>query len=124
MTDDFTKQQAAMYSWIRRQLTAEMFQHLTGQTGFKQLTQLEIDKALSDAFARYQAATALSDVMQRSKLRSQILPDHLGEAILSFGNACIDVGLDMASGGPEYEASEAARVLAFNKLCEAISEIR
>ena len=101
-----------------------MFQHPTGKTGFKQLTQLEIDKALVEAFGKYEAANDLNGVLKRSKLRSRILPEKLGAAILDYGNACIDVGLDMAAGGDWYDASDAARTVAFNKLCEAISEIR
>lgn len=94
-------------------MDARTFQALTGRQDFAELSPLNIDKALQEAFNEYVIGTAVSRLQQRSNIRSSILPKDLGVAVHNYTSACMAAG-----AGAEVDVAKA-----FRSMCEEIARI-
>lgn len=89
MITTLTEEQAAMWRWARRHMVIEQAVALTGKsmTDLQDLSVIGFDCALRNAFAAEMAMNAAQDCVARSKIKSGILPEQLGLAIVDFAEA-------------------------------------
>lgn len=94
-------------------MDARTFQSLTGRSDFPDISPIEVDRALQNAFNEYVAGTALNRVHQRSNIRMAILPKDLGVAMHEYTAKCMAAG-----AGEEVDLPKALR-----NMCEEIARI-
>lgn len=85
------KEQAAMYRWIRDNISPTVFWALVGRPLKADDTKITIDQAFREAFHQYEAQTSGPKVAAAAQLRVGILPSELGIALANYAGAAIDV---------------------------------
>ena len=121
--DDMEREQADMYRWMRRNMTPDFFNDLTGKDMFAD--NLDVDRELREAHHLDRAAMFAKASVQASKLRVGLLPPELGAALSAYTTAFVDratfeeglSGKTYADVGRELEAK-------FLALCEEMAKLR
>ncbi len=111
---------------MRRNMTGGFFTTLTGSIlrgGVA--TNLDIDRALRDAFIADDAARAAKASVEASKLRIGVLPASLGAALLNYTNAQLEASTfeEGLSGRTLNDVSLSVRET-FERLCIELAELR
>lgn len=123
--DDLDKEQADMFRWFRKNLTASMFERLTGLDFDSKMSEMEIDLALKNAFEMQQRHDAPFDMQHRSRIRSGVFPAMLGAALEDFVEVRIEQANFQESFAGETYGDVDQRVKAeFLQLCEELAKLR
>lgn len=90
--ENLDKTYAGMWRWVRRNMSYGMLKELTNKDEIElsELSDIAVDKALRDSYDMYVAQTSLNSISDRSKIKSGVLPESLGLAILEYGLAILE----------------------------------
>lgn len=123
--DNLDKEQAGMYRWMRKNLTASMFERLTGLDYAGKLSEMEIDLAMKRAHDLQQLHDIPFDIAHRSKIRSGVFPAQLGVALEDFVEIRCDQALFTEGlGGMTYGDMDQEVKAKFLVLCEELAKLR
>lgn len=80
---------ASMWHWVRRNMTYGMLKDLTNSKdiALEHLSDIEIDRMLRNSYDHYMLQNSVKDISEKSKIKSGILPQGLGAALLKYAEA-------------------------------------
>ncbi len=132
--ENLDKTYAGMWRWVRRNMSYGMLKELTNKDEIElsELSDIAVDKALRDSYDMYVAQTSLNSISDRSKIKSGVLPESLGLAILEYSNAVKDAEFESTCKNifGDVQSQEHAQKMenkvseALVKLCNEISKVR
>ena len=132
--ENLDKTYAGMWRWVRRNMSYGMLKELTNKDEIELsgLSDIAIDKALRDSYDMYVAQTSLNSISDRSKIKSGVLPESLGLAILEYSNAVKDAEFESTCKNifGDVQSQEHAQKMenkvseALVSLCNEISKVR
>ena len=132
--ENLDKTYAGMWRWVRRNMSYGMLKELTNKDEIElsELSDSAVDKALRDSYDMYVAQTSLNSISDRSKIKSGVLPESLGIAILEYSNAIRDAEFESTCKNifGDVQSQEHAQKMenkvseALVSLCNEISKVR
>jgi hypothetical protein len=132
--ENLDKTYAGMWRWVRRNMSYGMLKELTNKDEIElsELSDIAVDKALRDSYDMYVAQTSLNSISDRSKIKSGVLPESLGIAILEYSNAIRDAEFESTCKNifGDVQSQEHAQKMenkvseALVSLCNEISKVR
>ena len=132
--ENLDKTYAGMWRWVRRNMSYGMLKELTNKDEIELsgLSDIAIDKALRDSYDMYVAQTSLNSISDRSKIKSGVLPESLGLAILEYSKAIRDAEFESTCKNifGDVQSEEHAQKMenkvseALVSLCNEISKVR
>ena len=132
--ENLDKTYAGMWRWVRRNMSYGMLKELTNKDEIElsELSDIAVDKALRDSYDMYVAQTSLNSISDRSKIKSGVLPESLGLAILEYSNAVKDAEFESTCKNifGDVQSQEHAQKMenkvseALVNLCNEISKVR
>ena len=125
--DELDKEQAGMYRWIRANLSEDQFMWLVGsmEKPMHELTNLEVDRELREAYHRYQSHGAVKNIAEASKIRAGLLPKEIGEALANLLEKARSVVIwEMNASSKTMSEVDFDFTVAYERLCNEIAKLR
>ena len=125
--DELDKEQAGMYRWIRSNMTEDQFCWLVGsmEKPMHELTNLEVDRELREAYHRYSMHGAVQRMSEASKIQTGLLPASVGEALADLLEKTRSVVMwEMNASSKTMSEVDFDFTVSFERLCNEIAKLR